>query len=43
MVADFLFVGREFTTDLEEANRVKLTNTERGEWKKDQAYYELAT
>jgi len=43
VVADFLFVGREFTTDLEEANRVKLTNTERGEWKKDQAYYELAT
>lgn len=41
VVADFLFVGYNFSTQLSEAEQIKQNNLERGEWKENQAYYEL--
>ena len=43
VVADFVFVGWTFAGDYSEAQKIKLENMERGEWKEDQAYFALTT
>ncbi|MEI6426531.1 MAG: hypothetical protein WCO66_04230 [Candidatus Absconditabacteria bacterium] len=43
VVADFAMVGYDFYTGLEESQRIKQTNMDRGEWREDQAYYDVVT
>lgn len=40
---DFAMVGYNFTNQLSEAQQIKQTNMARGEWKEDQAYFEVTT
>lgn len=43
IVGDALLVGYNFTSQLGEAQEIKTWNLERGDWKENQAYYELGT
>jgi hypothetical protein len=43
VVADFALVGRTFSSNYSEAQKIKLDNEERGERKENQAYFELTT
>ncbi|MDR2190184.1 MAG: hypothetical protein LBP53_03155 [Candidatus Peribacteria bacterium] len=43
VVADFALVGRTFSSNYSEAQKIKLNNETRGERKEDQAYFELTT
>ncbi|MEI7562201.1 MAG: hypothetical protein WCJ39_00300 [bacterium] len=42
-VVELGFVGAQFSADLSEAQKIKMTNIERGNRKEDEAYFEVTT